>query len=306
MLTIAANIHKQFKNMAKYSVLMLLLMTQSIMAQQIDIQGHRGCRGLYPENTIEGFLAAIDIGVSTLELDVIISKDKQVVVSHEPYLNPMICLDPQGRMIPPGKGKDYNLYKMDYADIARCDCGTKPHLLYRKQKKMKVVKPLLDDMIAACEKYAKESGKAPLRYNIELKRAEQYNNTYHPEAAEFSDLVVAVIQKHELKERANLQSFDPVCLQYVHKAYPEVRLAFLTDKLKNLGEITSLLGFQPSIYSPSYKLLDKELVEAAQSLGMQVIPWTVNKKKKMRKLLKMGVDGIITDYPNKLVKLLAS
>ncbi|HSZ26331.1 MAG TPA: glycerophosphodiester phosphodiesterase family protein, partial [Cytophagaceae bacterium] len=97
--------------------------------------GHRGCRGIYPENTLEGFRRAIDLGINSLELDVVVSKDRQLVVSHEPYMNPEICLKPDGSEITPSEEKQYNLYTMTYEEIKKFDCGLKIHPRFPNQKK---------------------------------------------------------------------------------------------------------------------------------------------------------------------------
>ena len=119
------------------SLILLLSPLTCIIAQtssSLDIQGHRGCRGLLPENTIPAFLKAIELGATTLELDVVISKDKQVVVSHDPYLSHMICLNAKGEAISEEEEKEYNLYKMSYAEIAQCDCGSQPHPGFPEQE----------------------------------------------------------------------------------------------------------------------------------------------------------------------------
>ena len=137
----------------------VLLVSQSLLAQvyipKFDIQGHRGARGLRPENTIPAFLMALDSGVTTIELDVAITKDKRVVVSHEPWMSAEICLDPNGNDIPKKEEMKYNIYQMTYEQVKQFDCGLKPHERFPEQQKMKIHKPLLSDVIIAVENHIK-------------------------------------------------------------------------------------------------------------------------------------------------------
>ena len=171
--------------------------------KMVDIQGHRGCRGLLPENSIIAFEKAIELGVHTLELDVVISKDHQVVVSHEPFMNHEIALDLQGNPIPESEEKNYNLYQMTYDSIRLYDCGTKKHPRFPTQQKLKVVKPLLDDVIQMVE--VKTGNK--IAYNIEIKRKPSYDGIYAPKVDEFVRLVVEVVQKYNLGDQPNPQKW---------------------------------------------------------------------------------------------------
>ena len=133
--------------------LFLLLLTVNSFSQEFDIQGHRGCRGLLPENSIVAMKKAVDLGVTTLELDVVISADHQVLLSHEPFLSHEICLDSNGNEIYENNEKSYNLYKMNYDEIRKCDCGSKIHPRFLSQEKVKTYKPLLSEMIDSVENY---------------------------------------------------------------------------------------------------------------------------------------------------------
>ena len=269
-----------------------------------EIQGHRGSRGLMPENTIPAFKRAIDLGVQTLELDVVISKDKQVVVSHDPFFNPDCTTDPKGIFIT--QQTVGNLYLLDYKEIKKYDVGARGNIKFPEQQKMSVCKPLLKDMIRECEKYAKGKGVLPLKYNIEIKsEAKEYDKS-QPQVAEFSDLVYQIIIKQLPAERVILQSFDYNVLQYWHKQivakkYKKMALAALiepednNDVTFNLGK----LGFQPQIWSPYFLQLNESRVKELHDLGIKVIPWTVNKREEMEKMKRLGCDGLITDYPDR-------
>lgn len=270
------------------------------MAQQFDWQGHRGCRGLMPENSIPAFKKALDLGVTTLELDVVISKDKQVVVSHEPFFSAGICLDANGQEIPKADEKKYNIYQYTYEQIKSFDCGSKGNKSFPEQQKVKVHKPLLSEVFTEMEKYRKEKNLPQFSYNIEIKSEPEGDSVFHPAPAQFSDLVYKVIEKHTSWERITLQSFDFRVLQYWHQKYPKVKLAALVANTKSLESNLKDLGFTPQIYSPYFMmLLSKESVEKIHKAGMLVIPWTVNEEGTMKKLKTWGVDGIITDYPDR-------
>lgn len=282
-----------------FLVLSTLSYTQT-MAQTFDWQGHRGCRGLMPENSIPAFKKALDLGVTTLELDVVISKDSQVVVSHEPFFSADICLDAAGKEISKKEEKKYNIYQYTYEQIKGFDCGSKGNLRFPRQQKTGVYKPLLSEVFTEMEKYRKEKNLPAFAYNIEIKSLPQTDAVFHPAPQEFSDLVYGVIHKHANLERVTLQSFDFRVLQYWHQQYPQVKLAALVENKKPLEENLQNLGFTPQIYSPYFKLLTgKEEVDKIRNKGMLLIPWTVNDEASMRKLKAWGVDGIITDYPDR-------
>ena len=276
------------------------------MAQNFDIQGHRGARGIKPENTIPGFIYALDTGVTTIELDVIISKDGKIVVSHEPFLNSAICLDPKGNPIEKSKEKEFNLYKMDYAEIKKCDCGSLGNPDFSSQEKAVSHKPLLSDVIKAVEWHIKSYTQYEVDYNIELKSSKKGDGVFNPSPAVFSKMVFELVDSYIPMHRVIIQSFDFRILNFWKKNYPHVRLATLVENTKSLDVNLANLGFKPDIYSPDYLLLDSLKIESLHKSGMKVIPWTVNETEQMKQLIDWGVDGIITDYPNKLVVLIKS
>lgn len=277
-------------------------------AKPYDLQGHRGCRGLMPENTVPAFLKALEIGVNTLELDVVISQDKQVVVSHEPYFNADFTIDPSGKPVDKKDQKGLNLYKMPYAEIKRYDTGSNGNTNFPEQQKLKTYKPLLSDVITQAEAYRKAHNLPAFSYNIELKSEASEYNISQPEPAPFSDLVYAVISKELAPERVVIQSFDFAILKQWHAQigagrYKKVRLAALIENIRSVEKNLEELGFTPDIYSPYYRLLGKERIAELHQKGMKVIPWTVNAPDDMRRLLSDGVDGLITDYPDRAKKL---
>jgi len=301
--------------------LTLLLMSHSIQAQillpKFDVQGHRGARGLQPENTIPAFKMALDNGVTTVEMDLAITQDKQVIVSHEPWMSSEFCLDVEGKLIKEKEQKKLNIYQMTYEQVKQFDCGSKPHPRFPDQEKIRITKPLLSEVIVAVENHIKNFTKYEVDYNIEIKSEPAMDGKYHPKIEEFSDLVYQLVDQYVPLDRIVIQSFDFRVLKYWHEKYPEIRLAALVENQKSIDENLEVLGFIPSIYSPDFKLLTNEKVNYLQSKNftltksqkeaklkskLRVIPWTVNEEKDMLVLKGMGVDGFITDYPNRAAK----
>ena len=276
------------------------LAQSSINMEQLDKQGHRGCRGLYPENTIPGFLKAIDLGVTTLEMDLVITKDKKVILSHEPFFNHEITTLPNGEYVSESNERELNIYEMVYSEVKKYDVGQKAHPRFLQQQKIKANKPLLTEVIDSVEMHAKTNNKQPLFYNIETKIQPQTDNVYHPEPQEFVDLIMAVILEKKIQNRVIVQSFDSRSLQYLHQKYPSIKTALLVEAFdkKSFEKQIEDLGFTPTIYSPAQELVDLNLVQECRSKMIKLIPWTVNDLETIRRFVALGVDGIITDYPN--------
>ncbi|MFT6867992.1 MAG: glycerophosphoryl diester phosphodiesterase [Cyclobacteriaceae bacterium] len=266
---------------------------------KFDVQGHRGTRGLMPENTIPAFLKAIDLDVNTLEMDLAVTKNRELLISHEPFINPEYCLDKSGQVIPDSLMYAFNIYQMEHAEIKKFDCGSKPHPRFPEQQKMSAYKPLLSEVLSTVESYAKEKKLEPLRYNIEIKSMPQGDDLFHPQPDVFSDLVFASLNSKIDWSRITIQSFDFRILQYFHKTYPEVTLAVLIENDLTISRNLDSLGFVPQIYSCDFVLLSRANVNELHALGMKVIPWTVNEIADMNRLIDWNVDGLITDYPDR-------
>ena len=267
---------------------------------QFDRQGHRGCRGLMPENTIPAMIHAIQLGVHTLEIDVVVTGDSQLLVSHEAYFHNNITTKPDGSFVTPAEERSLNIFKMTYAETKRYDVGLKPHPGFPQQKKMPAIKPLLSDLIDSVEQYVRDKNLPPVFYNIETKSSPLTDNIFHPAPAAYADRVVNMIKEKKIEGKSNIQSFDFRILQYLKQNHPSIKLGALIDgsDKRTPSEHIAALGFQPDSYSPHYSLVSPFMVNACRQLGMRLIPWTVNDKANIDKLKTMGVDGIITDYPN--------
>ena len=294
-------------------------LSAQVYIPKFDIQGHRGARGLRPENTIPAFLMALDSGVTTIELDVAITKDKQVIVSHEPWMSAEICLDPNGNVIPKKEEMKHNIYQMTYDQIKQFDCGSKGNERFPEQEKMQISKPLLTEVIIAVENHIKNFSIYEVDYNVEIKSMPEGDKKFHPTPEEYSELVFGLVDQYIPLERLVIQSFDFRVLKYWHEKHPEVRLAALVENKKSVDQNLNDLGFIPSIYSPDFKLLTNESVEYIHTktvlipevndkksskvvTRLRVIPWTVNEIDDMLVLKGMGVDGFITDYPDRAAK----
>lgn len=290
------------KVIATFSTILIATASVAQYIPRFDIQGHRGARGLRPENSIPAFIMAIDSGVTTLELDVAITKDKQVVVSHEPWMSASICMDSTGSAINEKEEKKFNIYQMTYEQVQLFDCGSIGNPKFPQQEKLKTSKPLLRDVIVAVENHIKSYATYEVDYNIEIKSSPEGDKKFHPTIEEYSDLVYQLVDEYIPLERVVIQSFDFRVLKYWHQKYPGIRLAALVENKKSIDENLADLGFKPSTYSPYFRLLDRDKVKYLHQQRIRVVPWTVNEISDMLSLKGMGVDGLITDYPDRAKK----
>ncbi|MDG1755302.1 MAG: glycerophosphodiester phosphodiesterase family protein [Rhodothermales bacterium] len=285
--------------MNSYSRIIPLLVLAGLLGctpkVDFDLQGHRGARGLLPENSIPSFLMASDLGVNTIEMDVVVAADSQVVVSHDPQMSAGICSHPDGTPVTEEDEQVLTLFTMSYEQIAAFDCGIRGNERFPDQESLSVQKPLLIDALRAIEAHSE----VPLRYNIEIKSKEEGDGVLHPDVGTFAELVYEVLDELGLMDRAIVQSFDPRALEAFKLLEPEATLAFLVSNEMGFEPNMGRLSFRPQIYSPNHKLVDQSLVDSVHGLGMTIVPWTVNETDRMEELLILGVDGLITDYPDR-------
>jgi len=265
-----------------------------------DFEGHRGCRGLMPENTIPAYKHAIDLGVTTLEMDAVITKDKQVIMSHEPFFNHEITTKNDGSFVDEKEERSLNIYEMNYSETLQFDVGMKPHPRFPLQQKLTVHKPRLKDVIDSADAYAALKNKTLPFYNIETKSTASTDNIYHPAPAEFVELIMQVVKEKKVEDRVFIQSFDIRTLQYLHEHYPSIKTSYLFEPPsdQSFAERLKLLGFIPTIYSPDETTVTPLLVKQCKNLGIKLVPWTINEINRMKELKQMGVDGLISDFPN--------
>lgn len=299
-------------NKTTIAAVFTLFMTVSCKAQMaktaqapafpaFDTEAHRGGRGLWPENTIPAMLNAVDLGVTTLEMDTHITADGKVVLSHDDFLNPLFTLTPDGKEITKEDALKYVLYKMSYAELTWFDVGSKPYSKFSQQQKMKVHIPLLANVIDSVQAHLKAKGKPQVFYNIETKSSAKDDNIYNPEPEKFVQLLMEVIEQKKITPYVVIQSFDKRTIQIIHKNFPQVKTAYLIENKESFATNLTDLGYTPFIYSPNYKLVTADLVKQCHNKGIKIVPWTVNTKEEINSLKALGVDGIISDYPNLLV-----
>jgi len=267
--------------------------------KQIDWQGHRGCRGLMPENTIPAFLRALSYPeVQTLELDVVISADDRVIVSHEPWMSSEICQTKAGEELAEGEENRISIRSLTVAEIATYDCGQRPHPRFPQQAKRPAEKPTLLAVFAAVDRYCVQNDRPSPRYNIELKYEEKHEPAFVPDRETFVDLVLGDLAAWGKPELVTLQCFDPPTLTVIREKAPDVQLAYLDEFPGDLKAKMDAIGFVPPIYSPYEIHTDAKIMAEARALNMLVVPWTVNTVERMQAMLDLDVDGIITDYPD--------
>ncbi|HYZ83149.1 MAG TPA: glycerophosphodiester phosphodiesterase [Bryobacteraceae bacterium] len=260
--------------------LFLLLCGLPLMGGAVKVQGHRGARAVLPENTMPAFEYAIREGVDVLELDLAVTKDDVLVVSHDPHVNPVICSGPN-----PGVA----IRTLTLAELRQYDCGSKKNPEFPNQKPVQGTRiPTLDEVFALAPKGSFE-------FNVETKISPaQPELTPTPER--FAELLLAAIRKYRLEKRVVVQSFDFRTLHAMAQLAPEIRLsALFFDKSKSFVEFAKEAGSK--IVSPHYSVVTKAEVDAAHKAGLTIVPWTANTPDVWQKLVDAGVDEIISDDP---------
>lgn len=304
----------------------LILVNAIHAVSAVEVQGHRGARGLAPENTLPGFARALEIGVDVLELDVAVTADGVVVASHDPQLDPALTRGPDGQWI---REHDLLISRMTYAELKNFDVGRiNPDSSYaRKFPGQTPVDATPVPSLLELAALVRRTGNRKVRFNVEIKsRPDRPDLTLPPE--DFADRVVATLRESGIAERAVVQSFHWRALDRVRAVAPEIDTACLTserDWLNNVNrgngrsawtgmDVEAFGGSVPrlvqatgcAIWSPYHAEVTSALVDEAHALNLRVVAWTVNAPEDMASLIGLGVDGIITDYPDRLRTLLQS
>jgi glycerophosphoryl diester phosphodiesterase len=275
--------------------------------RQPEVHGHRGCRGLLPENTLPAFVHALALGVDVLELDVVISADRQVVVSHEPWLAADLGRGPAGELIAPGQEQEYNLYQLPYATIRRCVVGEWPHPRFPAQQPSPTYRPLLREVLQLAETTCQRLGRPPVGYSIELKSTPASEDIFHPAPLPFVELVLAELAALPgVATRTTLLSFDGRILQAARRLAPALALCLLNQEPTHPAALLQELGFVPQVFGSDFQLLSAGLVAQLRTgyPALRLVPWTVNEPADLRRVLSWQVDGITTDFPDRLLALL--
>jgi glycerophosphoryl diester phosphodiesterase len=264
----------------------------------LDVQGHRGARARRPENTLPAFEYATSIGVDTLELDTLVTKDNVVVVHHDADINVKLCQYKNGKKIP----KDLLIRNLTLKQIKEFDCGSKVNKKFPNQKLFPGAEiPTLSEVFELIKK-SKSPKAASIRFNIEMK-SEAKHPEHQPDPKTFAELLIKECDKAQLLDRVTLQSFDHRTLISARQILPEIQLAALfADKPKDIVKATR--AAQAQIVSPHFELITKKDVADIHNAGLLVVPWTVNTEVDWLHVIELGVDGIITDDPEALLKFL--
>jgi len=270
-----------------------------VVASGFDWQGHRGCRGLKPENSLPAFAHALSFpDVTTLELDLAVSRDGKLIVSHEPFFNPAICLRTDGTRFTDSAAMKMPLLSLTAEEIRQFDCGSMGNPRFPEQEKMRVFKPTLREVVESAR-----AVRPNIRWNLEIKSQPSWDNIFHPGVEEFAALLVAELKHLGITGDVTVQSFDIRALEAMHRQAPEIPLAYLIENMDSVEKNLKKLTFIPYIYSPYYLTVGRKTVQTCRKQDMKLVPWTVNEVTSMRRLVRLGVDGIITDYPDRIRKV---
>jgi len=306
--------------MRRILVAAALLMTAGA-ASSLDLQGHRGARGLLPENTLPAFAKALEIGVSTLELDTAVTRDGVVVVSHEAALNPDITRGPDGQWL---ARSDISIHGLTWSELQQYDVGRiRPGSSYaRRFPRQQPVDGTRIPELAAVFALARRAGNDTVRFNIETKISPEHPQRTLPPAA-FARALIVLIRAGKLESRVAIQSFDWRTLQEVQREAPQITTVYLSvqqpwqDNIRS-GDPASpwTAGLHASdyggsvpqmvraaggtVWSPYFGDITAEAVREAQRAGLKVVVWTVNAPRDIARMIGIGVDGIISDYPDRL------
>lgn len=271
---------------------------QTIDQPHIDVQGHRGARAVLPENTLAAFEYALEIGVDTLEFDMGVSQDGVVVIAHDQKINPIICQYKNGDAV----NEDLWIHQLSLAEIKQFDCGSKKNPRFENQQSIKGAEiPTLKEVFEMVSNSDLESAKRVM-FNIETKSEPNLAHA-QPEPDDFVLAVYEVIKEFDFEARVTLQSFDHRTLLSAATLAPELQRSAL---FSNAPEdwLEAALAAEAHIISPHHQIIDRRSVNLMQEEGLAVIPWTANSRRQWSRLLKLGVDGIITDDPKALMEYL--
>lgn len=271
----------------------LLVFMHPAIAQDnsIEIYGHRGFRGKFPENSIIGFKKAIELGISGIELDVVVNKDQQLVISHEPYFQREYCLDSSGRNIQ--SESEYNIYELTQEQILKFDCGSKYHSKFPEQQKLKTTKPLFQEFIKTLN-----LEKVVLLLEIKSNPKEYGISQPHPKA--YCQLIVNELKDYPVKSNVRIMSFDNQILEELHEIDASYPLIYLTYLPKNPRYFLKKLTFTPYALGMFFPTINRRKAISLHKSTVKLFAWTVNSISAMKKLRQDDVDGIITDFPDLL------
>jgi glycerophosphoryl diester phosphodiesterase len=273
---------------------------------EVIIHGHRGYRGLYPENTIGSFMAALEVGVQALEMDVVLTADNKILVSHDPFMHHEICLKPDSTEITAAEEESYNIYKMTVAEAQSYIMGGKPHPRFAQQKQVRDHKPTLKELVVAVNNRVEQSKGLQHTpwFNIEIKSQPEWDDEMQPKPAEYVRLFLADFKPLNISNNTIIQSFDARILEELHKQQPNLKLVYLSeDSTKTAEQKLAELTFKPYGYSPNFAMVNEQVATYCKENDLELIVWTVNEEADIKRVLSLGIKQIISDYPERVIQL---
>lgn len=263
-----------------------------------QVHGHRGCADGVPPNTIPAFLRAAATRCHWVEMDVVCTGDRQLLVSHEPWMDHATCVDPEGRSFSEAHGRSLNLYKMPLAEIQRY--GVRPE----GGDGVPHPKPTLAGVVAALRQWSLGTDAPMPGFNIEVKSDPAWYGMYQPPPGDLAQAVLEEMDAQQITEQSLVQCFDPAVLEALHERNAGLPLALLVDNLGGVQDNLERLGFTPAYYSVPFFLVTAALVAELRERGIALLTWTVNGRADMQRMIGLGVDGLITDRPGEAMELL--
>lgn len=265
------------------------------------IIGHRGSRGLEPENTLPAFQEAVKLGVGGLELDLFLTKDGKVVVTHDASVSSELCLSPEGKPPEEGQSSSLKIYGLDFRQLKPFDCGSRTNPDFPEQENTEAHIPLLSEVIEAVEK---QTLQRPVQYFLEIKSDPSTDEHFHPKPPSFVKHVLEVVSEKKIQQQAIILSFDKRVLQEVRKQAAEIKIGMPLENKTAFSQELEELGFTPDVILPQYREVDAQLLQLCREQKIAIFPWTVNEAPEIRRMLLLNIDGIITDYPDRALKLM--
>ena len=261
------------------------------------IYGHRGARGLFPENTLEGIKNTLKLPINGIELDIVVSKDNNLLVSHNPFAHPEFCLDHLGDEVFKNELVN-NFYLMNYEQIQQFNVGTKQHPDFPHQQKLNSKVPLLTEV------YDLLNNKTDKNFTLFLE-VKCDSSSYYPPINHYADLVYNFLCTHPFKGKLIVKSFDIDFMNaFYAKSKDKFHLGLLVENKNHIIENLKSLNFKPDFYNPEYTLIDEQLVTELHSKDIKIVTWTINHQIDYQQMVNLNVDGVITDYPNEMIKII--
>jgi len=274
----------------------IIFICNNITSQNVKIFGHRGCRGLMPENTISSFQKAIELGADGIEWDVVVNKNHELIISHEPYIDVNYCTRIDKTEILNNSPNYLNIYKMSTAQVKEYDCGSLYQKEFPNQTLYSSTKPTVKECLDVLETLN------PLIL-FEIKSAEDNYGEYQPHPKIYAKIIFNELSNYKNLNNIYFMSFDSNILNELNKLMPGQKYIYLSyNPLSSIVDCLNDLNFKPFALGLYYQLISTEAIELSHKKKIELYAWTVNDVDMGNKLIQMGIDGLISDYPNYFIK----